>query len=76
MKFRSLACVLFVAAGTLAGCNSDGGAGPDPIAPQFYALQTVDNGSLPYLIFTDAFGGKVFVQSATLIPYAVGRTAR
>ena len=74
MKIRSLACVLVVAAGSVAGCNSDGGAGPDPIAPQFYALQTIDNGSLPYLLATDAFGGKVFVESATLVPYAVGRT--
>jgi hypothetical protein len=59
---------------TTSGCNSDGGIGPDPISPQFYALEMIDNGSLPYLIFTDQFGGKVFVESATLVPYAVGRT--
>ena len=59
---------------TLAACNSDGGAGPDPISPQYYALTSVDNGSLPSLLWEDAFGGRVLLESATLVPYAVGRT--
>jgi predicted small secreted protein len=72
-RSRALVTIAAILAAT-AACNNDGGVGPDPIAPQFYDLEMIDNGSLPYLMFTDAFGGKVFVESATLVPYAVGRT--
>jgi hypothetical protein len=58
----------------LAACSSDGGIGPDAFRPQFYDLQFVDNTSLPAVLWTDAFGGRVEMQSATLVPYAVGRT--
>ncbi len=66
---------LSVTCGMLAGCG--GGSGPvqpDPIIPQYYTLGMLDNGSLPYMLHQDAFGGKIYMVSARLIPYAVGRT--
>lgn len=72
-RFRT-ASALLALLGTSA-CGSDGpGVGPDPIAPQYYALETLDNGSLPSFLWSDPFGGTVYMQSATLVPYAVGRT--
>lgn len=72
-RWLSVVATAAILAGSSA-CSSDGGAGPDPIAPRFYALELIDNGSLPFLMWTDQFGGKVFMESATLVPYAVGRT--
>lgn len=66
---------LSVMCGTLAGCGGgDGVTPPDPIIPQYYTLGMLDNGSIPYLLYSDPFGGTIYMASARLIPYAVGRT--
>jgi hypothetical protein len=71
---RLLAALPLLAAAAGAGCGGDGIGGPDALRPQYYDLQFVNNGSLPALLFTLPFGGRVHLQSATLVPYAVGRT--
>lgn len=73
---RTVAATLLalVSSAGIAACSSDGGVGPDPIRPQFYQIELVDNGALPFKLFDLAFGGWVRIDSATLVPYAVGRT--
>ncbi len=66
---------LFVSIFAFAACgDGQSGVGPDPIVPQYYSLAMLDNQSLPFLLWRDGFGGTNQLQSATLIPYAVGRT--
>ena len=59
---------------SLAACSGDSGVGPDPIRPQFYQVELVGESTVPARFFNVAFGGWVRLDSATLVPYAVGRT--
>ena len=60
-------------AATAACAGDGGGVGPDPIRPSFYTLELVDNNSLPRTMWSK-LGGTISFKSATLMPYAVGRT--
>ena len=57
------------------GCKSSDSAGPDPIPPRQFVLQSVDNGSLPAYLWEDpVFHGEYHLESASLVPFAIGRT--
>ena len=56
-------------------CKSGDSAGPDPIPPRQFMLHSVDNGTLPAFLWEDPFfGGEYHLESASLVPYAIGRT--
>ena len=68
-----LAAAILMCAGS--ACSSENSAGPDPIPPRQFDLLRVDNGSLPAFLWQDPdFFGEWHLESATLIPHAVGRT--
>jgi hypothetical protein len=76
MTWSRRATGLAIAIVATAACNgARDSAGPEPIPPRQFNLQFMDNGSLPAFLWQDpAFGGEWHLESATLIPYAVGRT--
>ena len=55
-------------------CNAGDGAGPDPLRPQHYQLRFINWSSLPFVVQQGMGGDHIELDSAALIPYAVGRT--
>lgn len=69
---RSLALPFFT--GATACGDSAGVVPPDPLRPERYQLQFVDNNSLPIVLIGGLGDDATLLDSAALIPYAVGRT--
>ena len=77
MRVRKLVTTLLLApvfGAFVTACSADSGAGPDPIQPQFFELEFVGNVRAPVRVFTFPLGGWARLDSAVLIPYAIGRT--
>jgi hypothetical protein len=76
MNLARCALRLVLAVVVSSACNGGGEtAGPDPIPPRQFNLQMMDNGSLPAFLWQDPeLGGQWHLESAALIPFAIGRT--
>ena len=74
-RHRKFIALLAVATTVVVACGDAGGVGPDPFRPQFYRLQFIDNQSLPFLLIQGFIPeDHTDIDSAFLIPFAVGRT--
>ena len=66
----SIGCATLILA-----CSSGDGTGPDPLRPQYYQLDLFDGGSLPVVLIRGLDPrDHSDLDSATLSPFAVGRT--
>ena len=58
----------------LAGCTESSGAGPDLLRQERYQLLYANNNTLPVVLIDGIGDDRTELDSATLVPYAVGRT--
>jgi hypothetical protein len=70
-----LTVVLLLSVSGVVACSGGDGVGPDPLRPQYYQLQWFDGSSMPAVLKVGLFNrDTTFLDSATLSPFAVGRT--